>query len=128
MAKVLGIGGIFFKSKDPKALSTWYEKWLGLEIEASFGGSIFRSSELPKDAYAVWSPFDHDTDYFAPSDQAYMFNLVVDDLAEALNQVAEGGAKTHGQSEEEGLGLFGWFTDPEGNKVELWQLANNTSD
>ena len=123
MAKVLGIGGIFFKAKSPKALAKWYADHLGLEIDPSFGGTAFKADSLPEGAYAVWSPFPRDTEYFAPSDNAYMINLIVDDLEAALAQVAQGGAEIHGKPETIEFGSFGWFTDPEGNKVELWQPA-----
>ena len=121
MAKVVGIGGVFFKSDDPAALGKWYEKWLGMQIEPSYGGSHFFHAKSPPGAYTVWGPFKSDTDYFDPSPNDFMFNLIVDDLDEALKQVEEGGASIHGQSIEEGLGAFGWFVDPDGNKVELWQ-------
>ncbi len=121
MAKVLGIGGVFFKSKDPKGLADWYREWLGFEIHAMFCGSVFPPSTMPEKGYTVWSPFEEDTKYFEPSSQAYMINLVVDDLAEALTQVQEGGATLVGDPDDSELGKFGWFIDPEGNKVELWQ-------
>ena len=65
-------------------------------------------------------PFKHDTDYFDPSDKSYMFNIIVDDLEGALAQVKEGGATIVGEIEKYDYGSFGWFLDPEGNKVELW--------
>ncbi len=121
MAQVLGIGGVFFRARDPKSLAAWYATHLGVTIDPSFGGSSFLPEDLPKGAYSIWSPFPHDTKYFEPSPNDYMINLIVDDLDEALDQVKEGGAEIHGEPEHHGFGLFGWFTDPEGNKVELWQ-------
>jgi len=123
MAKVLGIGGVFFKSKDTEAIGQWYKTWLGFEIEPSFGGSVFFPGNLPANAYTVWSPFKADTDYFAPSANTYMINLIVDDVAAALAQVNEGGATLVGELESSEYGDFGWFMDPDGNKVELWKPA-----
>lgn len=121
MAKVIGIGGIFFKSKDPKKLGEWYKTWLNIEIDPSFGGATFKTTSQPKDTYTVWSPFKESTTYFEPSDQHYMINLIVDDLDGALEQVEKGGGKLVGVPDDIDYGKFGWFMDPEGNKVELWQ-------
>ncbi len=121
MAKALGIGGIFFKSPDPAALAAWYKEWLRIELDPSFNGCCFYANQLPEKSYTVWSPFDAGTEYFNPSDQPFMINLIVDDLPEALSQVAEGGASLVGEPEELQFGHFGWFLDPHGNKVELWQ-------
>ena len=85
MAKVLGIGGVFFKSPNPKRLYDWYAKWLGMELTE--WGSVYFPKDMPANAQTVWSSFDSNTDYFAPSNKDFMFNLIVDDLAEALKQV-----------------------------------------
>ena len=121
MARVLGVGGIFFKSPDPQALGEWYARWLGLRVEP-WGGVVFMPDGMPPGGGTVWSPFKETTDYFAPSGKDFMFNLVVDDLDAALAQVAEGGAEVFGRAEEFN-GRFGWFMDPDGNKVELWEPA-----
>jgi predicted enzyme related to lactoylglutathione lyase len=118
MAKALGVGGIFFKSKDPKALMRWYQEHLGLPAEDY---AAFQPSAIPPGGCTVFSPFKADTDYFAPSTQAFMFNLIVDDLEGALKQVQAGGAQLVGGTEHFDYGSFGWFLDPDGNKVELWQ-------
>jgi predicted enzyme related to lactoylglutathione lyase len=76
---------------------------------------------MPPNGLTVWSPFPADTDYFSPSEKQFMFNLVVDDLEEALAQVQKGGASLVGKIEKYDYGRFGWFIDPDGNKVELWQ-------
>ncbi len=120
MAKVLGLGGIFFKSKNPEALGAWYQEWLGMPIVFP-GGAVLPSAQVPKDAYSVWTAFSNDADYFGPSSQQFMFNLIVDDVDEALKQVQAGGAKLAGEIEESEYGRFGWFIDPDGNKVELWK-------
>lgn len=122
MAKVLGVGGIFFRSEDPKALAAWYAEWLGLPIDESWGGAAFPPDEVPAGGATVWSPFVHDTEYFDPAtDRQFMFNLMVDDLDGALAQVEEGGAELVGEVDDQPYGRFGWFLDPDGNKVELWE-------
>jgi predicted enzyme related to lactoylglutathione lyase len=120
MAKVLGIGGIFFKSPNPKKLYEWYTRWLGIEMDGEWGKAFF-SSTMPTKGYTVWSAFDDKSTYFEPSENKFMFNLIVDNLEEALKQVKEGGAELVGKIEEIEYGLFSWFIDPDGNKVELWE-------
>jgi predicted enzyme related to lactoylglutathione lyase len=123
MARVTGLGGVFFKAKDPAALGAWYAKHLGMKVE-DWGGSTFRWSEdgSPADrAYSVWSPFKADTSYFAPSEKAYMINLRVDDLQALLAQLRSAGCAVDPKVEESEFGKFGWVMDPEGNRVELWQ-------
>ena len=120
MAKVLGLGGFFFKSKDPVKLGQWYQRWLGMELESDHNSVSFKPSAMPEKGLSVWAPFSQDTEYFQPSQQPTMVNLIVDDVAEALSQVKEGGAEIIGEVEEYDYGTFGWFVDPEGNKVELW--------
>jgi len=120
MAKVVGVGGVFFKSPDPDRLVAWYGRWLGMDL-AEQPGVSFRPGSMPKGGFTVWGPFAASTDYFSPSTLPFMFNLVVDDLDGALCQVVEGGARLVGEVEEYSFGRFGWFLDPDGNKVELWQ-------
>jgi predicted enzyme related to lactoylglutathione lyase len=120
MAKVLGVGGVFFKSPDPELLYSWYSEHLGIS-KSDESGVSFQNSEQSPAGYLVWSAFDENTKYFDPADKQYMFNLVVDDLEGALQQVEKGGAKLIGEIESYNFGSFGWFVDPDGNKVELWQ-------
>ncbi len=120
MAKVVGVGGVFFKSPDPQKLNQWYSRWLGLAIGSEPGAS-FNPQDMPEKSYTVWSVFTATTDYFSPSGKEFMFNLIVDNLKEALSQVQEGGAQIVGDVEEYDIGKFGWFIDPDGNKVELWE-------
>ena len=120
MAKVIGLGGIFFKSADPVTLATWYKTHLQVPIE-NWGGAAFYHTDKATLGYHVWTPFAHSTDYFAPSDKSFMFNFIVDDLAQALMQVEQGGGQLVGDIEDSEFGRFGWFIDPDGNKVELWQ-------
>jgi len=119
MARALGVGGVFFKSRDPKALGAWYQRWLGVEFDGQSVG--FSPASMPASALTVWAPFDAATKYFDPAQREFMVNLVVDDLDGALAQVKEGGATMAGEIENYDYGRFGWFLDPDGNKVELWE-------
>lgn len=119
MAKITGIGGIFFKSQDPKGLAAWYRDVLGLAPE-DWGGVLFRPGpEAPP--MLVWSPFSSDSDYFAPSAKEFMVNFAVDDLEGLLAAVAAKGVKILGHNKDDPNGHFAWILDPEGNKIELWQ-------
>lgn len=118
MAKVLGLGGVFFKSADPQKLGAWYKQWLDIPVEP--WGAVLPHGNLPPQAYNVWTPFAADTDYFAPSTSSFMVNLIVDDVDGCLERVREGGAEVMDKIDDGEFGRFGWFVDPEGNKVELW--------
>lgn len=121
--RALGVGGVFFRSGNPAGLGEWYAKHLGFDVE-SWGntrGCSFAPSGMPKGSFTVWGAFDNDTEYFGQSGQAYMINLVVDDLEQALKNVEAGGAVVLEDREEHDFGRFGWFVDPDGNRVELWQ-------
>jgi predicted enzyme related to lactoylglutathione lyase len=120
MARVVGVGGVFFKSEDPDKLYKWYAKHLGIN-KTDDPGVSFMTGDLPADGFVVWSAFQADTKYFDPAKKQYMFNLIVDDLDGALQQVQAGGAELVGDVEAYDFGRFGWFMDPDGNKVELWE-------
>ena len=120
MAKVIGFGGVFFKARDSAALGDWYKKHLGLPVEPPYGAN-FMPAAMPAGGLTVWAPFKQETDYFAPSEKEFMFNLVVDNLDEALEQLRVAGAQVMEETMDEDYGKFGWFVDPEGNKVELWE-------
>lgn len=122
--KALGVGGVFFKCKDSDALGQWYKTTLGFDIEPTYGGASFQHDKSPTGACTVWGPFKQDTEYFAPSEKPYMINLIVDDLDACLKQVEDHGGKLVGEPCEESYGRFAWFIDPEGNKIELWQILN----
>jgi predicted enzyme related to lactoylglutathione lyase len=106
--RVLGVGGIFFRSRDPARLGSWYQQHLGFQVEE--WGDTRGTSFSPEK-----------TEYFGASGQGYMINLVVDDLDAALKKVAAGGAEVLDEREEHDFGKFGWFVDPDGNRVELWE-------
>lgn len=121
--RALGVGGVFFRSPDPRKLGKWYAEHLGVAVESwgSTQGTSFSPADMPENAFTVWSVFAANTDYFGDSGQGHMINLVVDDLDAALNNVAAGGAEVLPDREEQDFGRFGWFIDPDGNRVELWQ-------
>jgi predicted enzyme related to lactoylglutathione lyase len=121
MAKVLGVGGIFFRSAEPTRLAKWYSTHLRLGLRSKTY-KAFQPGRMPRKAFTVWSIFPRNTKYFTPSRKQFMVNLVVDNLEEALRQVRAGRARVVGKIEEYPYGRFGWFIDPDGNKVELWQL------
>lgn len=123
MKRVTGIGGIFFKSRDPKALGAWYRTHLGIEVEA-WGGAAFRwkGPDNPDGVgTTAWSPFAEDTDYFAPGTAPFMINYRVEDLHALLAAWRAVGVQVDERVEESEYGKFGWVIDPEGNKLELWQ-------
>lgn len=122
MKRVTGIGGVFFKAKDPKALAEWYRKHLGLNVE-EWGGVVFRWSEDNPTASGttVWNAFKDDTSYFAPSSSAFMINYRVHDLHALLAVLRQEGCAVEDKVDESEYGKFGWVLDPEGNKIELWQ-------
>jgi len=126
MARITGIGGIFFRADNPKALRDWYVEHLGVIPDSHFDGTDFKWRE--KDAphiigRTVWGPFDRDTSYFGDSAQAYMINYRVDDLDGVIAQLREAGCAVEDKIEEYDYGRFAWATDPEGIRMELWQPA-----
>lgn len=123
MERVTGIGGVFFKSRDPKALGAWYKTHLGIDVQA-WGGAAFRwkGPDNPEgDGTTAWSPFAADTNYFAPSTASFMINYRVKDLHALLAALRAEGVQVDEKVEESEYGKFGWVLDLEGNKLELWQ-------
>ena len=123
MARVTGIGGVFFKSKgDPVALAAWYQTHLGVPLEA-FGGAVFRWPEDRAEdrGLTVWHLAGSDSQWFAPSQSPFMINYRVDDLGEMLAQLRAGGIEVVQGPEAHENGRFAWVVDPDGNKVELWE-------
>ncbi len=123
MARVTGIGGVFFKSRgDGAALAAWYQQHLGLPLE-SWGGAVLK---WPDDAAAdggltVWHVAASDSTWFSPSDAAFMINYRVDDLDALIAQLRADGVTIVGGPESHENGKFAWILDPEGNKLELWE-------
>lgn len=123
MKRVTGIGGVFFKSKDPAALVAWYRDHLGFKIE-EWGGVVFpwASPENPAGVgTTVWNAFEDSTTYFAPSTASFMINYRVEDLHSLLAVLRDEGCEVDEKIEESEFGKFGWVMDPEGNRIELWQ-------
>lgn len=123
MARVTGIGGIFFKAKsDRKTLAAWYEKHLGMRLE-DFGGSILRWPEDKAEdrGITVWSLADNNSQWFAPSTSNFMINYRVDNLTELVSDLKRAGVEIWKGPESHENGKFAWIMDPDGNKVELWE-------
>ena len=123
MKRVIGIGGVFFKAKDPEKLRAWYQEHLGLEVDA-YGSVVFHSPESEaerKTAQTVWSLFPSDTKYFDPSTAPFMINYRVENLAALLEVLRSEGVEVDERSDEAEYGKFGWIMDPEGNRIELWE-------
>ena len=122
MKRVTGIGGVFFKAKDPAALRAWYKQHLGVDVQ-SWGGTAFNWADDANAAtgMTVWSIAGPDSTQFAPSEAGFMINYRVDDLAALLQALRDEGCNVLDKTDDSGFGKFGWVIDPEGNKVELWQ-------
>jgi predicted enzyme related to lactoylglutathione lyase len=123
MAKVTGIGGVFFKSRnDSAALAAWYQKHLGMTLE-SFGGAILRwpDDKAEDNGLTVWHIAEKESQWFSPSDSAFMINYRVDNLGEMIAQLRADGVEVIRGPESHENGKFAWVMDPEGNKVELWE-------
>jgi predicted enzyme related to lactoylglutathione lyase len=121
MARVLGLGGVFFKTKDPAALASWYRDVLGLEVQ-EWGGVVFTPEAMASQpgAGTVFSPFAADTTYFEPSTRDFMINLAVDDLDGILASCANHGVDASVLPDQPN-GRFAHILDPEGTKIEFWQ-------
>jgi predicted enzyme related to lactoylglutathione lyase len=123
MNRVIGLGGPFLKAENPASLAAWYEKHLGI----SFNGSTYatlpfsNNDGIPKTGYNILSFFKNESDYFSPSEKKIMINFVVEDLFGLLDILREEGVNIIGEPMDEEYGKFGWITDPEGNKIELWE-------
>lgn len=123
MARVTGIGGVFFKSRsDATRLATWYQAHLGIPLE-SFGGAILKWPDDPAEdgGMTVWHVADPKSEWFGPSDSSFMINYRVDDLDEMIAQLRADGVDIVGGPESHENGRFAWIMDPDGNKVELWE-------
>ena len=123
MRRVTGIGGIFFKAKDPVALRAWYRDHLGIDVQ-EWGGAAFAWADeagKPAPGTTVWSIGDATGDDYAPSTASFRVNYRVADLHALLGALRCEGCDVLEKTEESEFGKFGWVMDPEGNKVELWQ-------
>lgn len=120
LKRVTGIGGVFFKSANPKELVAWYGKHLGLKTDA-YGSTFWWQDKEGNDCSTQWSPFKDDTTYFAPSEKPFMQNFRVADLDALLEKLQFEGVAIVGTPESYDYGKFAWILDPEGNKIELWE-------
>lgn len=122
MARVTGIGGIFLRAHDSKALAAWYAQHLGVKLNDYGGASFLWSDEVPATTgVTAWSVFPENTTYFGPGHQAVMVNYRVDDLEVLLKELAAAGVWVDPHREDYKYGHFAWIKDLEGNRVELWQ-------
>ena len=126
MKKVTGIGGIFFKTKDPQRMKEWYSKNLGLTTNEYGSVFEFRESDKPENkAYSVWSPFKEDTDYFQPSGKDFMINYRVENIEKLVEELHAAGVTICDEIESYKYGKFVHILDPENNKIELWEPVDS---
>src|SRR5271170_6124925 len=119
MAKITGVGGAFLKAKDPKTLYTWYEQHLGIR-RAEHGSFMFEKSSVT--GATVLAFFPEESDHFGPGGPRAMLNFRVDDLDSLMDTLSAAGVQVDPKRETyDDYGKFGWLTDPEGNRVELWE-------
>ena len=118
--RVTGLGGFFFKSKNPDTLKAWYKERLGIPTDR-YGWTFWWKDKEGNDCSTQWSPMAQDTTYFQPSDKQFMMNFRVENLKQLLKELEKEGVTIIGEIEEYDYGKFGWILDPEGNKLELWE-------
>lgn len=123
MKRATGIGGVFFRSKDPSATRDWYAKHLGLNIDPSYGTSFEwrQADDGEKKGYTAWSPFANDTDYFGAADQQYMVNYRVADLEKLIETLRAEGVEVVKEIQSFPYGKFAHIVDGDGRRVELWE-------
>jgi len=119
MERVTGIGGVFFKARDPGGLAAWYQEHLGVPMEE--GQTYATLASTGPGEMTVFATFPEDTTYFDPSRSSFMVNFRVRDLDAMLAQLRAAGVQVESRIEEEVYGRFGWAMDPEGNRIELWE-------
>lgn len=124
MAKVIGLGGIFFRCRDVDATRDWYKRALGIEIDVHGGASFCHADSAalyPTGARTIWAPFKAQSDYFSPSESDFMINLMIDNFDGMLERLNTEGVPLEGEPLIETYGKFAWVMDPDGRKIELWQ-------
>ena len=117
--RITGLGGVFFKSRDPAALAAWYRETLGIGVEGWDGAMFAPAPDGPP--FQLWSPFQESSDYFAPSPAPFMINFAVDDLDAFLVRLAGKGVEILKRDDSDANGKFAWILDPDGTKLELWE-------
>ncbi|MXP25389.1 VOC family protein [Altererythrobacter indicus] len=118
--RITGVGGIFFKSKDPAALMAWYRDVLGITLE-TWGGALLPYNAPKHPPVLTLNAFDETTDYLAPSEREFMLNFAVDDLPAFLERLKAKGVTTLKIDTSDPSGSFAWIVDPDGTKIELWE-------
>jgi predicted enzyme related to lactoylglutathione lyase len=118
--RIIGIGGVFFKAKDPKALAAWYRDVLGMPVQA-WGGAALRYDAQNHPTAAAWSLFPASSAHFEPSTAPFMVNYAVDDMDAIVARLQGKGVAILKRDDSDDYGRFTWIVDPEGNKVELWE-------
>ncbi|KIG17466.1 Glyoxalase/Bleomycin resistance protein/Dioxygenase family protein [Enhygromyxa salina] len=122
MARVTGIGGVFFKVEDPERTRAWYKQHLGIDAGPYGHTFAWRDPSNPEaEGRTVWNPFPADSTYFDPTKSRYMINYIVDDLHGLLAQLRAAGVQVDDKVEEHEYGKFGWAVDVDGNRMELWE-------
>jgi predicted enzyme related to lactoylglutathione lyase len=116
MERVIGIGGVFFRAQDPDKLAAWYSEKLGIEIGPGYNGHSFGPT-----GDTVWSLFAMDTKHFGPAMKGLMINYRVESRDRMLAQLRAGGVQVDDKIDDSEYGKFGWATDPEGNRIEIWE-------
>ncbi|WP_420138852.1 VOC family protein [Sphingomonas sp.] len=119
---ITGVGGVFFRSRDPKALMAWYRDVLGIKIEA-WGGATMAYDAAGHPPVVTLNAFGAKSDYLAPSSREFMLNFAVDDLAAFLERLKAKGVTILKRNDNDPSGKFAWILDPDGTKIELWQPA-----
>ena len=136
MKRVTGIGGIFFKSENPEQLYDWYEKHLGIRREPHGQGAAFHwrepqaadGTEPGPQALTAWCIFPQTTKYFGASKACFMVNYRVDNLDTLLEELKGAGIEIDPHREDYDYGRFAWITDPNGNRIELWEARKPKED
>jgi len=123
--RITGVGGVFFKAKDPKALAAWYRDVLGLPLE-SWGGAALRYDAPRHPPVLAWNAFAASTTYFGPSTSEFMINYAVDDMDACRTRLRAQGVEILKRADDEN-GRFAWILDPEGHKIELWEPKRTAS-
>ncbi|HEY5072541.1 MAG TPA: VOC family protein [Caulobacteraceae bacterium] len=120
VGRITGVGGVFFRSKDPKALAAWYRDVLGLTLQP-WGGATLRYDAPGRPPFVVWNPVPQSTGYLAPSTREFMIDFAVDDLDAFLRRLKARGVVVMKRDDSDPSGSFAWIMDPDGTKIELWQ-------
>lgn len=120
LGRITGIGGIFFKSKDPKALMAWYRDVLGIQVEA-WGGAMLPYDAPKHPPVLTLNAFKTTSDYMEPSTREFMLNFAVDDLPAFLDRLKAKGVSVLKRDDTDASGRFAWIVDPDGTKIEFWE-------